>query len=144
MENMKWNEKFKTFCFANGWTQQEVAEMVGAGIVTVRHWYQGTRPISDNFRKVLVEKLGLDLKLLEDGEIDIYSIFTKDMKWHNKLKAYCHAKGWTFDQVAEMTGYSPLTISCWFRGDRRPSDKSKLVLVEKLGVDISIFYEEFE
>ena len=144
MENMKWNEKFKTFCYAKGWTQRDIAKMTGVGIVTVRHWYQGTRPVSKKHRLILAEKLDLDLDILEDGEISIYTLFKKNMKWHDKLKAYCYAKGWSFDEVAEMTGFSPITISVWFRGDRRPSDKSKIVLSEKLGVDLSIFYEEFE
>ncbi len=144
MENMKWNEKFKTFCFAKGWTQQDIVEMTGISIVTVRHWYQGTRPISQKHRLILKEKIGLNLSILEDGEIDIYSLFSKDMKWNNKLKAYCYAKGWNFDEVAKMTGFAPMTISHWFAGNKRPSDKTKLLLVEKLGIDISIFYEEFE
>ena len=144
MENMKWNEKFKVFCVAKGLKYKEVAELTGFAVGTVSNWWQGSMKPGKEAQKLLAEKLGLSLDIFEDGEINVYSLFTTDMKWNNKFKAYCWAKRWSLEDVSKLTGFSTLTISSWFTGARRPSDKRKLILVEKLGIELSIFYEEYE
>ena len=143
MKKFKWNEKLRAYCVAKGLKSKQVEKLTGYTHATVRNWWQGSAKPSDEAKAVLIEKLGLSSDVFEDGELSP-SFFKKDMSWNRKFKAYCSLNGWTTEDVAKITGFARITVSYWFRGKNRPSYTNQKVLCEKLGLDISIFYEEDE
>lgn len=143
MKNFKWSEKFRAYCVAKGLNSKQVSELTGFTANTVRCWWQSSRKPSKKSQAILIEKLGLSSDVFEDGELRS-NFFKKDIPWNRKLKAYCSLNGWTTEDVAKITGVARITVSFWFRGESRPSYTNQKVLCEKLGLDISIFYEEDE
>lgn len=139
---LKWNEKFKFFCVANGWKYTDVAKMTGFEPSTISGWWRGMSKPREASQEILAHTLGLNIRIFdEDNDFDIFK-GTRKLKWNNKFKAFCILNGWTLQDVSKKTAFAPATISLWYQGKRRPSYESQLILADKLGLSIELFYEE--
>lgn len=139
-----WNEKFKLFCVANGLRYQDVAKIIDHSPITVSYWWRGVIKPREDTQKLLAEKLGLDIRIFDENADFNFLGDTRKLKWNNKFKAFCMSKGWTLQDVSDKTGFAKATITLWYQGNRRPKHDNILVLVDKLGIELCVFYEEDE
>ena len=123
-------EMIRTYRKEKGYTQEQLAKMIGVSANNISIWERGTFAPSARNSGKLFELLGIT------PESYLANILGQNkMRFGEQLKAYRKAKGYTQKDLAEKIGTTLLTISVWERGVFRPNARHCKLLYDLFNLD---------
>ena len=104
---------------AAGYSQPQLAQLVGVSIGTVKAWESGRRAPKPATQRQVADVLGLGFEDLEVPEPD----------GREDLRRLRQARGWTRAEAAERLGVEPFTLQRVEEGLELPPDPRKMARV---------------
>ena len=138
----KFHEKLKMLRKKNGFTQQEVADIVQVNRVTYTNWEKGNREPSYEDLCVLafIFDVSIDFLLSDYLEMakDRYLKFKEEKKkvFSSRLKELRLQHGFSQEELAEQIGIKRNSYSDWENGKCKPSYEKLEKIADFFGVSL--------